>query len=537
MTIVVSSSKHEKVFDEKKDVINIGTNPNCDFKLDLDFDILISVQYDEKEGKCVLMNTFHSERVLFKGKPFRKIEIGNICKIMFTDSPEFINIKVLDAVPAGKNLAALQQPILTEEDMKELYGDDANAATRIKLDKQKADIEGVRVAIIKEVAFQINDLKNKISSNTKTNIFLHVAMAMSSIFCSFAVANYIMGLSIKESANYLHLPTNIKVWVAVTIAIFGLAVTLKQGVYMFLQSAENKGISPLVRFSTGAMVCLPLIFMLVIYVINLAYYMNIADFTTFAIIISLFFSGMLAALALGSGYFKHTSGEWLLALNKYEFREDFEAVVKAYRLWIDRYLNTFSNSKIEKLKDKIFGLQLKGLGEAVLGICTAPALAYGVSNTLAMCFPEAAGWMRIEGFRFSPMFWFLASLMIVFAFFAFVSSFTTAKKIQGSHVIKQDGYSDHRQHGVTIYGLEGTRKLNSDKTKMLYVGCAIIFIEFVMNVSYFMSEIGGDLMGLVTSFLAAFVPTAILIAETMMLSNTTFELHACEEVLARIDKD
>ena len=72
---------------------------------------------------------------------------------------------------------------------------------------------------------------------------------------------------------------------------------------------------------------------------------------------------------------------------------------------------------------------------------------------------------------------------------------------------------------------------------MLYVGCAIIFIEFVMNVSYFMSEIGGDLMGLVTSFLAAFVPTAILIAETMMLSNTTFELHACEEVLTRIDKD
>ena len=37
MTIVVSSSKLEKVFDEK-DVINIGTNPNCDFHLDVDFD-------------------------------------------------------------------------------------------------------------------------------------------------------------------------------------------------------------------------------------------------------------------------------------------------------------------------------------------------------------------------------------------------------------------------------------------------------------------------------------------------------------------
>ena len=154
-----------------------------------------------------------------------------------------------------------------------------------------------------------------------------------------------------------------------------------------------------------------------------------------------------------------------------------------------------------------------------------------------MCFPEAAGWIRISGFRFSPIFWGLASLMIVFAFFSFVSSFTTSKKIQGSEVIKQDGYSDYRQHGVTIYGLEGTRKLRSDKMLMLYFGCAIIFIEFIMNVSYFASEIGGDLKGLLQSFLAALVPTAILVVETMMLSKTQYELHACEEVLAKIDKD
>ena len=86
MTIVVSSSKAEKVLDEK-DVINIGTNPNCDFKLDLDFDVLLTLQYDQNEGKCVLMNTFHNERVLFKGKPIKKVEIGNICKLMFAGSP------------------------------------------------------------------------------------------------------------------------------------------------------------------------------------------------------------------------------------------------------------------------------------------------------------------------------------------------------------------------------------------------------------------------------------------------------------------
>ena len=94
MTIVVSSSKLEKVFDEK-DVINIGTNPNCDFHLDVDFDVLLTLQYDKDENKCVLMNTFHNDRVLFKGKPIKKVEIGNICKIMFAGSPEFINIKIV----------------------------------------------------------------------------------------------------------------------------------------------------------------------------------------------------------------------------------------------------------------------------------------------------------------------------------------------------------------------------------------------------------------------------------------------------------
>lgn len=239
MTIVVSSSKLEKVFDEK-DVINIGTNPNCDFKLELDFDVLITLQYDQNENKCVLMNTFHNERVLFKGKPIKKVEIGNICKIMFAGSDEFINIKILENAPVKKTVTTIAREDLTEDDMKALYGNDPNAVTRVKLDKQKADIEAMRVAIIKQVAFQINDLKNKIASNTRTNIFLHVAMAFCSILCSFGLANYLMGLSIKESSNYLHLPTNIKVWVIFAIIVFAAAVLLKQGVYLFLQSAETK---------------------------------------------------------------------------------------------------------------------------------------------------------------------------------------------------------------------------------------------------------------------------------------------------------
>ena len=69
------------------------------------------------------------------------------------------------------------------------------------------------------------------------------------------------------------------------------------------------------------------------------------------------------------------------------------------------------------------------------------------------------------------------------------------------------------------------------------IGLCIIFIEFSMNVSYFMQEMGGDLGGMALSFLAALVPTAILIAETYMLSSTKFSIFACDEVIDKIDRD
>ena len=46
---------------------------------------------------------------------------------------------------------------------------------------------------------------------------------------------------------------------------------------------------------------------------------------------------------------------------------------------------------------------------------------------------------------------------------------------------------------------------------------------------------GSDLSGLLLSMLAALVPTALLIAETFMLSQTKFETFACEELAAKIE--
>ena len=85
--------------------------------------------------------------------------------------------------------------------------------------------------------------------------------------------------------------------------------------------------------------------------------------------------------------------------------------------------------------------------------------------------------------------------------------------------------------------MEGTRKLEADKRLFFTIACVIIFIEFMMNVSYFMSETGGDFKGVMLSIIAALVPTALLIAETLMLSQTCFDIYACDELIAKLDKD
>ena len=58
-----------------------------------------------------------------------------------------------------------------------------------------------------------------------------------------------------------------------------------------------------------------------------------------------------------------------------------------------------------------------------------------------------------------------------------------------------------------------------------------------MNVSYFLGETGGNAKGVFLSFVAALVPTALLIAETFMLASTRFDVYACDELLAKLDKE
>ena len=243
-------------------------------------------------------------------------------------------------------------------------------------------------------------------------------------------------------------------------------------------------------------------------------------------------------LGLFSGFTKNIIAETGEELDGYESREDFQAVVKDYQQWITLFVNNIGRKKLKDIKEKIFNLNVKAAFEYFLGVITAPFLAYGVSQTLAECFPEAAAWIRLSaGFKFSPIFLVLATFMIVFAFHCFATSFATTKRMLASNVIKQDGFSDYAVHGVVLHGVESSKNLKKEARKFFIIAIAVVFIELAMNVSYFIGVMGGDVMGMVLSFIAASVPTAILIMETTMLGNTKFEIIVREELLEKVDKD
>ena len=515
MGFTVSSKNNEKTFNDRK-VVYISSKPDYDFQVKTDFDFILGVQYDEKSNKCRLVNKYNYPQFKFKGEVLpEKMVIEKVCKIMIDGNDDFITIKV------GETAQNIQNE---------------TSAPSVGIDAEKSQIEAERVRIVKEVSSIVSTLKRKISINSKLGILLHLGMLIASFICAFGISNYLMGVPLSTDGTTVLIQMNAKLVVFYALIVYSVGSMLKQGLYLYMQrkSGSDKSTPVIVE---KLMISLSLLFFVAIYLINLLYYVAVKDMVFFAVFISLFYCGTALTLALGCGYFKHGSAVARGELDKYEYREDFERVIKSYQGWIENFANSLSDIKIQKIKDKLFNLQIWSALETGLGIFTAPFLAYGVSNTLAMCFPEAAGWMRIGGLRFSPIFLVLATFLIIFAFFSFVSAFTTMKKIGASDIIKQDGFSNYLSHGVEIYGLEGIKRLDAEMRRYIFVGLAIILIEFSMNISYFTQEIGSDMKGLFISCVAALVPTALLIAETIMLSHTRFEILASEELIAKIDKE
>ncbi len=542
MAVIIASKNNKRVFYQEQ--ITIGSDLNSDYVMSIGEKFLITIHYREDEQKCIIINNTNTKKFLHKNTPLgAKAALSSAAKFNIDGSDDYLIIKIADVVHQEKkqrenNLSQVQQ--ISDANVNENQGRVAVAPTQTtmsnlspkeQLEQRKRELEEARTAIIKETGFATNDIKKRMNVNHKGFVFVHLAMFASAFVSAFGLSNYLTGLKIEESANFIQMPTNIKVYFLFGIIVSALCLILKQGVFLFYQNKTHSNNGNI--HAQKGLIISSSVFFIAVYVINLLYYINLNP--VFAILISLFFVTLNVLMAYAGGYFKYTGHSLAYVLDQYEYREDFEAVMNGYRTWIGKFINNLSKTKIDSVKDRLFNLQLKSAGEGLLGILTAPFLAYGVSNTLAQCFPDAAGWIRISGLRFSPIFLVLATFLIIFAFISFTSAFTCVRKIQGSSVIKQDGFSNYLNHGVDILGLQAVSKLESDKMKALMIGCSIIFIEFTMNTSYFFTEIGGDLQGILLSIIAALVPTALLIAETFMLSGTQFEKYACEELLLQLD--
>lgn len=530
MAIIISTSKIKRQFNENR-VITIGGTPDNDIVLQGVTQIVVS--YNSADNTYSVVNA--NKNILFRGKPFKNLVVTKISRLLFSNSEEFINFEVLPK-PA-RTVTEIGKQDFDESDIKNLYADDDHAVTRVKLDKVKENIDERRIAIIKDVAHVINDLKSKISQNTKGAVFSHIALTLGCLTCAFGVTNYIVGLSIQESADYLHLPTELKLWLLYTVLILGVMLIFKQGIYGFFGSNIPNNKTKISKPVYTTLIALSSVVMLGVYAFNLVYYLNYNKTLVSPILLSLFFVGITVCLGIASAYYKNNGSILSEILDKYEYREDFEKVMHDYNIWVGHFVNNLSESKLQYVSDRIFKLHIKEAFETVIGVLTAPFLAYGVSNTLANCFSEAAGWVRVaSGLKFSPIFLTLATCLIVFAFFLFVNAFSIQRKISNSDIIKHDGFSNYLLHCAEILGLQATLKAKKEMFFAFSVGLAIILIEFTMNISYFTVEIGQDFSGLFLSFVAALVPTALLIAETYLLAKTKFELYALDEINARVDK-
>ena len=284
MSIVIESANDKKEFN--KNLINIGSNPKCDYVINPGFEFLITIQYDKTNEICTVINNVKSPNIIFKGEILQKAVITNMAKLELKDSDEFITIQVGEDISIDSDYS--MKVTLSEEDLSELYsGDNANQVTA-KMEHLRQPIEKARIAILKQIAYPISELKSKIKTQVRTNIFMHIALFAASIFSSFAVANYLMGLSAQESSGNVYMATNIPAWVGYTFLVFAVCLMLKQGVYLYLNEKRVKDQASTSTIARNFLIITSIIFIIAIYTVNLTYYSAISDFFSFSMFLTIF---------------------------------------------------------------------------------------------------------------------------------------------------------------------------------------------------------------------------------------------------------
>ena len=297
-------------------MVNISSKAGADYQIDFGFPFLLTVQFDMQTNKCILLNQFNNQKFLFKGKPIpAKLDIDKVCKIMVDGSDEYITIKVIGSTTSRNGV----EENITEEDIKAIYGNDVNAAAKLKIEKRKSEIEEARVAIIKEVGARIGGLKRKISMNSKSGIVLHLALLFASLVCAFGVSNYLTGLPLADAGSIVQMPTNMKLIFVYALIIYGVGLVFKQGIFLYLQNKLGED-TITSKIADKFMIVLSLVFYSAIYLINVLYYISPKTFPVFAVLISLFFVGTASTLALACGYYKNNNTELKSELDEIEYR-------------------------------------------------------------------------------------------------------------------------------------------------------------------------------------------------------------------------
>ena len=256
MKVTITSKNNEKAFNDSN-VINIGSMPNCHFKINPGFDLLISLQKLDN-GKWKIINNLKSDKVLFRGQPIgASIEIGSLCKLMLADSDEFISIKITAAgtnpkiVPGSlelanrknaerlkraeskKTISMIEDEELNEEDIETLYGSGAGVQAKIKIDRKKSDIERRRALITKEIAYKSNYLRQKLGQN---EIILSVLNAF------IGIVPLTMAYILKDIIAFGFADKALQSRILFLVAVCFIIITclLKQGQFLVLQN-NSKG--------------------------------------------------------------------------------------------------------------------------------------------------------------------------------------------------------------------------------------------------------------------------------------------------------
>ncbi len=435
MKLVIKYGDSVKEF-QNQATITIGNTTDCDFIIpEFAANETLKFVYAEKYNNYVLMNTSQSRDILCNNKVFSKI--------LITPNFEITSPKLASAIEIS--LAAPVNATHIQNKDTNMQNNNIKPVTAKSVSQHNSDdifdndIERNRIAIIKEIGFRLLELKNNLKSASITSFVLNTAIVILSVISSFGITNFLLGFKIDNSSSVLNLTTNFGFLICVTVIVSSICLILKQGVYSLLDVNQNRKLGES-NIAQKFIIGISSLFLFIVYAMNLFYYKEIPGFLAASLFISLLFVGALATVTVGSGYFKFQEKNYKQQLTNCEYRPDFESVMKSYRTLISKYINKLSTNKINTVKSNLVNNQLKMILEGFVGLATAPFLAYGVSNTLASCFPEAASWVRISGLRFSPIFLVLATFMIIFAFFSFVRAFTISKQIKASEIIKFDGF-------------------------------------------------------------------------------------------------